>query len=295
MRRTLAVLLVAALALAACGDGGDDVDAGSPPEPGDPTSDPDPGATEPADLPGEARGPLDGGEYVVTSITEGGEERSPVAGSEIRITFDVPPQDADALPSMTVSAGCNQLGFSYDLVGAVLHVGTGFSTSMGCEPELMDQDAWLTSVLEGEVTWARADDGITLTADDVVLTLRPRGAVAPDAELVGPTWTLDTLVEGEAASSLPAGTSASLTFLDDGTYQVDTGCNTGSGGYTGPADDGTIEVDQPAITRMACLDEDAAEVEAAVLAVLAGTVTAEVTEQRLTLTAGDRGLGLTAS
>lgn len=293
MRRTVALLAAVALAVAACGDDGDqDVGAGTGVDdpvvttvPSDDPEDPDAGWA----------GPVRGGEVVATSIVEDGVERPLVEGTELRITFEVPPPEADALPSMAVDAGCNRLGFSYDVVGDILHVSGGSTTDMGCDPELMDQDAWITSMLDGEVGWARDGDTLTLTSGAVTITLVPRSAAAPDAELVGPTWTLDTIVEGDTARSVPAGVTAMVVFSGDGGLQVATGCNTGTGGYARPGGASTIEVTPPSLTRRGCPEDGAAEVEAAMVQVLDGAVEVDVAEQRLTLTTADgHGLGFTA-
>ncbi len=53
-------------------------------------------------------------------------------------------------------------------------------------------------------------------------------------------------------------------------WPVDTGCNTGSGGYTVAGTD--ITFGPIALTRRACLDEASAGVEQAMLTVLTGTV-----------------------
>ncbi len=288
MTRLLAPLLALGLLLTACGDDGDDVGTGE----GSTTTDDSASATEPATEPGGAEtsgGPNGGGEYVATAITEGGEDRPLVAGSELRITFTPVEAPADALPQMTFVAGCNTQGASYDVDGDTLHLAPGFSTSMGCEQELMDQDAWLAGVLDGDVGWSLDGDTLTLSAGDVEITLAPREAVAPDADLAGPTWTLDTIFEGNSASSTPAGVVATITFADDGSYTLAAGCNTGGGAWT--VDGSQLDLGAPRLTRMAC-EGDAGTVEAAVLLVVDGSVTWEVREGDLILTTADGSAGL---
>lgn len=290
MRRLLAIPLVLLLALAGCSDDDESVDTGTGAGTGD-----DPAATEPGS-PGEpAGGPVGGGEYVATAVTEGGEDRPLVAGTELRITFVPVEGEADALPQMTITAGCNTLGASYDVVGAVLHVGEGFGTEMGCEPELMEQDTWVAGVLTGEVGWSLDGDTLTLTSGEVVITLVDRAVASPDADLAGPTWTLDTIIEGETASTVPAGVVASITFADDGSATFESGCNSGELRYE-EASDSTFRVTERMVTVAGCEDERTA-VETAFLAVLTDTVTWSVTEQRLTLTSADgsTGLGFTAT
>ena len=132
-----------------------------------------------------------------------------------------------------------------------------------------------------------------LTAGDTVLTLVD-AATTPVAEgLVGPTWTLDTMVEGDMARSVPEGVTATITFAEDGTYDVATGCNTGSGTYLVEGD--ALVVQAPGLTRRACGPE-ATEVEQAVVAVLADRIDARIEDGRLTLSSpGGTGLLFVAS
>jgi heat shock protein HslJ len=87
---------------------------------------------------------------------------------------------------------------------------------------------------------------------------------------VGPSWTVDSIVAGDAVSSVPGVVVATLQFGADGRVEVATGCNEGRGTYR--ADPDTITFDDIAVTDMAC-EAAAGSMEAAVLAVLgAGTV-----------------------
>ena len=107
--------------------------------------------------------------------------------------------------------------------------------------------------------------------------------------LEGTTWTVDSLVTGDAASSLPAGAARPPTLIfETGALTLDTGCNNGSGSYTVAGD--AITFDPIATTRMACLDQAAADVEQHILAVLTGTATFAIDGGTLTLTNGDSGL-----
>ena len=79
-----------------------------------------------------------------------------------------------------------------------------------------------------------------------------------------------------------------LTIEQDGTVVLHTGCN--SGGGTATVADSTISFGPVVTTKMACADEAGRQTEAAVLAVIDGTVTWSITERSLTVTKGDRGL-----
>lgn len=235
---------------------------------------------------------LDGRELVVVAATEAGVERELVEGTEIRVTFD----DGQ----LGASAGCNSMSGRYALDGAVLVVDQLATTEMGCEPPLMDQDAWLAQVLTGRPEVVVDGNGVSLIDGSTTLLLADREAVRPDATLVGTVWVLDTIFEGGgpdgSASSVPGGVRASVTFDPDGTVTIDTGCNSGSGPYEEvPAIDaeGTaLQLGDIATTRRACAGEGVATVEDAMLAVFApGVVVADVDDQRLTLTSDTAALG----
>jgi heat shock protein HslJ len=180
----------------------------------------------------------------------------------------------------------------YRVVDGTLVVEQLATTEMGCPDELMDQDTWLADLLTAEPALAADGDQLTLTTASTVLTLVDREVADPDRPLVGTSWRVDSLISDDAVSSVPAGAEASMTFGEDGTVQVSPGCNRGSGSYT--QGEGTVTVGPLALTRMACQGPPD-ELERAVLEVLqAGELTVDITAASLTLTAGDKGLGLRA-
>ena len=112
----------------------------------------------------------------------------------------------------------------------------------------------------------------------------------PDASLVGTRWVVDTIIQGDGASTPPQGAVGSILFGSDGSLAASLGCNTGSAKFTVSGD--TITIGAMATTRMACLGE-AAELEKHMLAVLAGAVQFAIDGDALTLTAeSGAGLGL---
>src|SRR5262245_22365775 len=70
---------------------------------------------------------------------------------------------------------------------------------------------------------------ITLDGNGAILHLRDERAVTPDQPITGPTWVVDSIVSGDAVSSVPDGAVATIAFHADGTIDVDGGCNQGSG------------------------------------------------------------------
>lgn len=204
-----------------------------------------------------------------------------VEGTRITLVFDA----AD----VGASGGCNQLASTWTLEGDTLVVPPMAQTDMACDPPaLMDQDTWLASVLTSRPTLALDGGSLTLTAQGATVTFVDREVAVPDRPLDGPVWTVDTLVTGDNASSLPAGVRPPTLTFEGGTVAVDTGCNTGSGSYT--VEGGSVTFEPVATTRMACADPAGAATEQHVLAALAGTATVTVTADVLTLTNGAAGL-----
>ena len=161
-------------------------------------------------------------------------------------------------------------------------------TEMACDPAaLMDQDTWLGSVLTSRPTLTLDGDTLTIAAQGATVTMLDREVADPDRPLEGTVWTVDTLVAGDAASSLPAGVRAPTLTLEGGNVLVDTGCNTGRGGYTITGD--ALTFGPIATTRMAC-EPAAMQVEQQVLAVLTGSATFAVDADALTLTNGGTGV-----
>ena len=103
------------------------------------------------------------------------------------------------------------------------------------------------------------------TAGDVVIRLLDRKIADPDLPLVGPTWTVNSIITGDAVSSIPDGVSATLTFDQGGRVAVQTGCSQGGGSYA--VEGNRIRFAEIALTKMAC-DAARGQMEAAVLAVL---------------------------
>jgi heat shock protein HslJ len=111
----------------------------------------------------------------------------------------------------------------------------------------------------------------------------------PDADMVDVVWVLDTLISGDAASSVQA--EATLELRSDGTLSASTGCRDLVGRYV-------INGDQVVVTDLAAEGECPAELtsqDGHVVSVLEGEFTVEVDGNRMTLGAsGNQGLGYTA-
>lgn len=256
----LAVLLLAGAA--ACGDDGDEVSTDPPgaTEPGEPGVD-----TEPAPV----EDPLAGRRFVAAEV----EGHEIVPGTEISVAFSE--------GQVEVETGCNHISGTYAYDDGRVVVSDVSGTEMGCGADLAAQEAWLYDLLGQRLAVEAAPDGAVVLAagaDALTLVEEPE---APPAPLVGTTWTLEAILEGETASSVPAGVTATLTLADDGTYEVAAGCNTGSGTWA-EGRSGLYDVEAPTLTRRRC-DPAAMGVEARVVALLDGEVSADVEGDRLTL------------
>jgi len=162
----------------------------------------------------------------------------------------------------------------------------------GNPPALMAQETWFIQLLSSQPTLAVDGDTLTVTSGDAVITMLDREVAEPDAQLVGPKWTVESIIMGETAVSVPQGATAWLQFGADGRLSLNTGCNSGGGPYT--ADGATITFGAIAMTKMACAGA-AGQLEQAVMAVLnARTVDYSIDAQTLTLEAGAAGLQLVA-
>lgn len=224
------------------------------------------------------------GEYVVTSVTEGGQPRKLVPGSEIRLTF------ADG--QLGAHAGCNHLSGSYevDADGETLTVGPMGGTEMGCPKPLMAQDEWLGGLFASPAVLG--DHPLTITAGDVVLTLTPREEASPDRPLAGTRWVLDGIIDGQSVSSVPAGPKVVLTLTDDAA-RVAGLCNGWSADVTVTA--GEVTWSPGMRTLMACADEARNKLDTDVAALLTGATSYEIEERTLRITRGDSGLVFVAS
>ena len=251
--------VTAVVALAACGSG----DEG----PGD-----------------EGRPALVGRTFLSTAVSVSGEDRALVPGTRITLVFG-----DDALQA---SVGCNSMSGPWTLEGTTLVLSEMAVTQIGCDPERHAQDEWLFGVLGARPAVSLAGDVLTLTGGDTVIELLDREVADPDRPLVGTEWRGDSIIEGGTVRTDPALPDVSLALAGDSTFRVRTGCNEGGGSVV--LGGGTLTFAELALTKRACLD--AAEVEAAVVAVLgAGQVEFEIEGPVLTLTAGRHGLVLRAS
>ncbi|MCH0542138.1 META domain-containing protein [Streptomyces sp. MUM 203J] len=235
----------------------------------------------------------------------GGGEPAPLPLTHTRWTVDrvvvggagtVAPDRTDAHVRFTRSRaegflGCNRFGADAGLRGDRITLGEPSMTERACAGAVQRFEDLLSSLLTGGPLRAELDGSrLTLTTvdgDTVALSERPAAA------LLGTTWTVDGLLTGGGASTLPVGTDgpARLTLGPDGSAHGGLGCNTFTAAVTVRPD--TLTFGPVATTRKLC-DRPGGELEEHLLAVLrGGPLTYRVGNDTLTVTAGD-GTGFTA-
>ena len=224
-------------------------------------------------------------QYLSTGITVNGAAKTLVAGTRISLGFRA--------SDFSAHAGCNSMGGGYRVDGGRLVVDNLFTTEMGCDRPLHEQDEWLATFLGSQPQVRLVGNDLTLEGGGTVLRLLDREVADPDLTLVGPTWTVESLITGDAVASVPAGATATFVFKQDGTVEVAPGCNRGSG--TWQLQGTGLAIDQVGLTKMAC-DGPQGQLEAFVLQVIdAGTLTATIDARVLTLQGPGGGLQLRGS
>ncbi len=191
-----------------------------------------------------------------------------------------------------MQASCNTMFGSVTFEGGKLLVGVLGTTEIGCVDDLMRQDGAIAGFIESRPDVDLDGDRLVLSTAQGTLTFTDREVADPDRPLVGTSWTADTLIAGDAVSTLPTGATATLAIAD-GLAAVSTGCNSGSAPVTITGD--TIAFGPMTLTEIAC-EGDAATLEQIVISALSGELTFAIDAGRLTLTRADgSGLGFSAA
>ena len=228
----------------------------------------------------------------------GGAGTSPEVAGEwelVQFTQDgaVVPAPVGGRATLTVADGelsgtsfCNSYSGSYRLDGDAMSVSGLGGTEIGCAPELMDAESAYLAALGAVEQAATADGYLLLSSDDAELRFRPVPEV-PASDLAGTRWILETLLDGEVASST-AGLPAVLELADDGTLTASTGCRELTGRWSLEGD--VVRVTDVTPADATC-DRDVAAQDEQVTAVLSDDFQVAVTEDSLAVT-GAGGLGL---
>ena len=218
------------------------------------------------------------GEWLLQAGTNQGVAIPIVAGG--KITFKVDGTQAGG------SAACNLYGGTIQVDGSTVAINALSMTEMACEENLMAAESAYLAALPRVTTVARSGSSLLLTGPQVELrfTLIPHVA---NANVVGTTWILDSLITGEAVSST-IGERVTLQFSADGRLAASTGCRNVTGSYT--ISEGQVQVTLDPYDTIACAAE-VGDQDAHILGVLSNEFGVSVDGDRLTLTAGDKGIG----
>ncbi|MGB3444244.1 MAG: META domain-containing protein [Actinophytocola sp.] len=229
--------------------------------------------------------PLRGKTFLAMALTEDGEPRQLAPKTELSVEFT---DDGELI----ARAGCNIMQGPVDTADGTLTIegGSLSTTDMACDKPRHDQDDFVASVLAATPKWELTDGRLTIRTGTTMFDMAEEDKTKPDLE--GTTWALDTTLEGDVASSMPAG-APEVTLVFDGKKVVaETHCNGYTAEYTIAGD--TITFTPGASTLMACAPEIMAG-EKAVADALRDEVTYEITADRLTFThSSGKGIGLHA-
>lgn len=186
-------------------------------------------------------------------------------------------------------AACNHYGGKVRLDGSSVSFSEIVQTEMAClNDQVMASEAAYLAALSKITKAERTGDSLLLTGPQVELSFVVVPPVA-DASLVGTSWTLESLISAEVASSTVA--RATLVFNADGTLAASTGCRDLTGRYSISGSNVTVTLDP--WDTIGCANP-LGEQDAHVLGVLGQRFSVTISGASLTLTAGDQGLGYLA-
>ena len=113
---------------------------------------------------------LTGTQWIADTIITGAAASTVVPGTEITLFIDAAASEA------TGSTGCNDYGASVEASRTQLTFGPVEHTEIGCQADVMEQEAFVLSVLQGELRVEISGDRLTLTAPTGdALSFRPEG------------------------------------------------------------------------------------------------------------------------
>jgi len=172
---------------------------------------------------------------------DGAQDTSGLDGSWVLTsgTYDGAPLGLDDTHPITLeldgdhvggTSGCNHYGGEMEVDGDTVSFGALGGTEMACMPaSVMDLEQRYLSAMAAVDTAAHDGDALRLTGPGVTLTYETVPPV-PRADLVGTSWRLESLVEGDAVSSV-ASEPATLLLSEDGNVTGSTGCRDFQAGW----------------------------------------------------------------
>lgn len=230
---------------------------------------------------------LIGTDWTLVQVTPAGKPaQRAVIGAPFRI---------DSAGQMVANDECNTISGPVTVTSSVLRFGDLASTAMGCldpgfSPPRAEQTRVINAVLSAQASWSITGERLTITkAGAGTLTYQAVNhtkTTAP-AALANTSWQLDSIMVNNGASSSATGSSAyqRVTLGFDGTARVSgsDGCNSFGGDVT--IGSGTMRFGRVMSTLMACAVQDDS-----VRAVLHGSVTWSIIDDRLTISSGATSL-----
>ena len=183
------------------------------------------------------------------------------------------------------TAACNQYGATIGIDSGTVTLEELFVTEKACRPEVMDSEAAFLTGLQGVDRAERTDDRLVLSGPDARLEFVELAPI-DDQDLIGTTWILESLVDGDAISTTQ-GDDLTLEFDSDGTFMALTGCRILTGTYVAVGD----EIATPTLSADGECTAELQNQDSHVIAVLEGPFTVDIDGDRLTLAAaGNEGL-----
>lgn len=184
-------------------------------------------------------------------------------------------------------AACNGYGGSVAIDDTSFALDALSWTEMGCEPAPMELEGLFLRGISQVDTVTRSGDIANLTGPGVSFDFALVPPV-PTAKLIGSTWVLNTIIQGETTSSTATNAEPATLRLDaDGTFVGTTGCRRVSGDYV-------VSGSSLQFTSWGADGTCPAELEtqdSSVVSVLEGDISVAIDGTRLTLTVpGGEGL-----
>ncbi|WP_338120171.1 META domain-containing protein [Streptomyces agglomeratus] len=226
---------------------------------------------------------VSGIDWTVDSVTVDGKKTPAPEKATVRI---------DEKGRAKGNTGCNHFGADVKVKGDTVTVGPAQTTEMGCPKTVAHFEQQLQRTFKGELKAKITDDRMTLTTADGDIVALSETKPEPAARLLGTEWRVESLRDGDTATSLPedAAAKAKLFFGEDGSVGGNLGCNNVSG--KAKVSGSTITFSKIATTRKLC-PPAVMDTEDALLKILDGKAEYEIRERALSLTGAD-GKGLDA-
>jgi heat shock protein HslJ len=217
------------------------------------------------------------GEWELVSATASGAPLTQPSGAAATLSLDGTQARGTSF--------CNHYMTGYSIDGDTIRFEGLGGTDMGCDPAVMAAESDFLTALGAADTVALDGTDLLLTGPDVELRFRPVPEI-PTSQLAGTEWVLETLLDGEVASST-TGRSV-LRLAHDGTFTGTTACHMLTGRWQPTGDE--LRFPEFTAEETGCPAEAGAQ-DAHELAVLEGGFQLAVEEDRLTaLDADGRGL-----